>query len=344
MTPRLCVIEGDGIGREVIPAAVEVLRAAVPGLEIIPAEAGWDCFLRRGVSVPAETLDTIRMCGAALFGAVSSPARKVEGYLSAIIAMRQELDLYVNLRPVRSLPRVSPRDDVNLLVVRENTEGLYAGRERLEGSDTAIAERVITRRACERLAKRAVDLLRVPGTRSPRRLTIVHKANILPVTDGLFRDTVRSVVESACREEGLAVAVDELLVDVAALKLVAEPERFDVIITTNLFGDILSDEAAYWCGGMGLAPSLNWGDGIALAEPVHGSAPDIAGKGIANPIAAILSAALLARYAWNMAGPADRIERAVHAFLSAPAAAQRVSLQSPTPTGETTAGILKALK
>ena len=129
---KLCVIEGDGIGREVIPAAVRVLRAAVPGLEIVHAEAGWECFLQRGVSVPEETLAAIRGCGAALFGAVSSPSRKVEGYRSAILTMRQELDLYANLRPVRSLPRVSPRPGIDLMVVRENTEGLYAGRERLE--------------------------------------------------------------------------------------------------------------------------------------------------------------------------------------------------------------------
>jgi homoisocitrate dehydrogenase len=283
--PDLCVIEGDGIGREVIPAAVRVLRAAVPGLATVPAEAGWDCFTRRGVSVPAETLAAIRGCGAALFGAVSSPARKVAGYRSAILTLRHELDLYANLRPVTSLPRVSPRPGIDLLVVRENTEGLYAGRERLEDSgETAIAERVITRRASTRLAERALALMRAGGR---RRLTIVHKANVLPLTDGLFRDSVRAAAEQAWKA-GFAVTVDELLVDIAALKLASEPETFDVLITTNLFGDILSDEAACWIGGMGLAPSLNWGETAALAEPVHGSAPDIAGKGIANPIAAAL--------------------------------------------------------
>ncbi len=314
MNPKLCVIEGDGIGREVIPAAVRVLRTAIPGLITVPAEAGWECFQRRGVSVPDETLAAIRACGAALFGAVSSPSRKVEGYRSAILTMRQALDLYANLRPVRSLPRVSPRPGIDLLVFRENTEGLYAGRERLENDgETAIAERVITRRASLRLAERALALMRSAGR---RRMTIVHKANILPLTDGLFRDTVRQTAEQY-RQAGYAVEVDELLVDIAALKMVAEPERFDVIITTNLFGDILSDAAAYWMGGMGLAPSLNWGEGVALAEPVHGSAPDIAGKGIANPIAAILSAALLARYAWEMNEAATCIEHAVNSVLDA---------------------------
>jgi homoisocitrate dehydrogenase len=312
--PQLCTIPGDGIGREVIPAAVRVLQAAIPGLETVPAEAGWECFLRRGVSAPEETLAAIRACGAALFGAVSSPSRKVEGYRSAILTMRQALDLYANLRPVRSLPRVSPRPGIDMLVLRENTEGLYAGRERLEeGGETAIAERVITRRASLRLAERALLLMRSAGR---RRLTIVHKANVLPLTDGLFRDTVRQAAEQH-QQQGLAVEVDELLVDIAALKMIAEPERFDVIITTNLFGDILSDAAAYWMGGMGLAPSLNWGEGVALAEPVHGSAPDIAGKGVANPIAAVLSGALLARYAWNLPEAACRIETAVNSVLAA---------------------------
>ena len=329
---RLCVIEGDGIGREVIPAAVEILRAVIPNLETVQAEAGWDCFLKHGVSVPPETLQSIRACGAALFGAVSSPARKVEGYRSAIITMRQELDLYANIRPVRALPRVSPRPGVDMIIFRENTEGLYAGRERIEADGVAIAERVITRAASLRLARRALDLMKSAGR---RRMTIVHKANILPLTDGLFRDTVRAAVDEA-RAAGQVVEVDELLVDIAALKMATEPERFDVLITTNLFGDILSDEAAAWCGGMGLAPSINWGQGVALAEPVHGSAPDIAGKGIANPIAAILSAALLVRYAWNLPEAASRIEAAVDQVLESPPAA-------PITTAAYTTAILQSI-
>ncbi len=344
--PQLCVIEGDGIGHEVIPAAVEVLRAVVPGLRTVSAEAGWDCFRRHGVSVPPETLTTIRECGAALFGAVSSPARRVEGYRSAILTMRQELNLYANLRPVHSLPRVSPRPDVDLMVVRENTEGLYAGRERLEDANTAVAERVITRAASLRLAQRALALMRTSGR---RRLTIVHKANILPLTDGLFRDTVRAAVQEAVQDggqdqDGYEVQVDELLVDIAALKMIAEPERFDVIITTNLFGDILSDEAAYWCGGMGLAPSLNWGEGAALAEPVHGSAPDIAGKGIANPIAAILSAALLARYAWDLPQAAAQIEAAVSAALAQDLRFEGSVLSPTQTTGAITHAVLNRLE
>lgn len=309
--PDLCVIEGDGIGREVIPAAVRVLREVITGLEIFPAEAGWDCFLRRGVAVPQETLETVRGCGAALFGAVSSPSQKVEGYRSAVVTLRQMLDLYTNLRPVRSLPRISPTRKVDLLIVRENTEGLYIGRERLEGH-AAIAERVITRRAAMRIGRRALELARRSGR---RRVTIVHKANILPLTDGLFRDCIyAAAAEMMISPE--EIELEEMLVDTAAYRLISQPERFSLIVTTNLFGDILSDEAAHWCGGLGLAASLNWGDRIAIAEPVHGSAPDIVGQGVANPIAAILSGALLARYVWGLVEAAEKIESAVYSALA----------------------------
>jgi homoisocitrate dehydrogenase len=218
--------------------------------------------------------------------------------------MRQSLDLYANIRPIKSLPGLSPRPDIDMIIVRENTEGLYSGREHVDG-DTAIAERVITRKASTRIGKSAVDLVK-SGNRS--RLSIVHKANILPMSDGLFRDSVRSVIDDLKNPEE-TWSVDEILVDTAAMKIINEPEKLDVLVTTNLFGDILSDEAAFWAGGMGLAPSINLGDEIAVAEPVHGSAPDIAGKGIANPIAAILSAALLVRYCWKCTSEADQIEK-----------------------------------
>ncbi|MDQ4078072.1 MAG: isocitrate/isopropylmalate dehydrogenase family protein [Chloroflexota bacterium] len=306
---RLCVIEGDGIGREMVPAAVRVLRAVMPELETVPAEAGWACFERRGMSVPEETLERIRDCGAALFGAVASPLERVPGYRSAIVMMRQALGLYANVRPTRSLPLHEARAEVDVLIVRENTEGLYSGRERLEGEGRAIAERVITREASTRVARVAFELAR-QGRR--QRVTVVHKANILPLTDGLFRDTVRAVAE-----DYPDIEVDEMLVDTAAMWLACGPERFDVVVTTNLFGDILSDVAAVWGGGPGLAASINLGNDVSVAEPVHGAAPDIAGKGIANPIAAILSAALLLRHAWRRDNLADRVEQAVHDVLVA---------------------------
>ncbi len=305
--PILCVIEGDGVGREVIPAAVRVLQALLPQIELVRAEAGWGCFERSGTAVPEETVRAILSCGAALFGAVASPSRPVAGYRSAIVTLRQALTLHANVRPTRSLPLPGARAGVDVLVVRENTEGLYSGRERLEAGG-AVAERVITRAASARVARTALALAQAGGR---RRVTIVHKANILPLTDGLFRDTVREVAA-----DFPAIQVDEMLVDTAAMWLAQEPERFDTIVTTNLFGDILSDVASVWGGGMGLAPSLNLGTGVALAEPVHGAAPDIAGKGIANPIAAILSVALLLRYHWSLGKMADRVEQAVWQVLA----------------------------
>lgn len=309
MSHSLCVIAGDGIGPEVLPAAVAVLEKLLPDVRVQEAEAGWDCFLRHGTAVPDATLACMSACGAGLFGAVSSPSKRVEGYRSAILTLRQRLGLNVNLRPVRSWPAVSPKTGVDLLILRENSEGLYSGREHWESPEVAIAERVISRAASQRLAHCAVEVAQARGA---RRITLVHKANVLPLTCGLFRDSCREVLEA----EGFGDHLDERLVDVAALQLVQSPEAFDLIVTSNLFGDILSDLACHWSGGLGLAPSLNWGSGLALAEPVHGSAPDIVGSGRANPLAAILSAALLLRYQWHEGALATRIEDAVQAFLA----------------------------
>jgi homoisocitrate dehydrogenase len=308
--PNLCVIPGDGIGLEVVPAAVQVLIRVIPDLKILPAEAGWGCFQKHGVSVLPETFETIQECSAALFGAVSSPSRKVKGYRSAILSMRQSLDLYANIRPVRSLPGISPRADIDMIIVRENSEGMYAGLESIN-EGRATATRVITREASLRIAKKTVSILEL---QKRQKISIVHKANILPLTDGLFRDSVREVINNPENEE-YSISTEEIFVDLAAFRMLNAPQEYDMIITTNLFGDILSDAAAYWCGGMGLAPSLNLGDVIALAEPVHGSAPDIAGKGIANPIATILSAALLVRFAWQRETTAIKIEHAVQLAL-----------------------------
>lgn len=299
---RILALPGDGIGREVVPAAVAVLQATGLPFAFAFGEVGWDCFERHGTSLPDETLAAARAADAILFGAVASPSHPVAGYRSPIVALRRELDLYANIRPVSAAsqaPRIGCANAqfVDLVVVRENTEGLYAGRERVvQGGDTAIAERVITQRASERIARVAFELARSRGMMNDQRrsspsVTIVHKANILRATCGLFRAAALRVAA-----EYPDVAADELLVDTAALQLVQRPERFDVIVTTNLFGDILSDVASYWGGGLGLAASANIGDRQALFEPVHGSAPDIAGQGVANPLAAIGAAALLLDY------------------------------------------------
>ena len=299
---HVCVIEGDGVGQEVVPAAVEVLRALNLGIEFVPARAGFEQFKSSGDSIPEATLLAAAECDATLFGATSSPMTQLEGYRSPILVLRQQLDLFANLRPIQSLPAAFSRCDIDLLIVRENTEGLYAGRERMEG-ETAIAERVVTRRASERIACAAFEQAR--ARRRQMRVTIVHKANVLKISDGLFREVCLQVAR-----EFPDIRVDEMLVDSMAMRLVKDPESFDVVVTTNLFGDILSDEASALIGGLGVAPSANIGNRTAVFEPVHGSAPDIAGKGIANPIGAILSAAMLLDYIHFPAASA-RVRQAV---------------------------------
>jgi homoisocitrate dehydrogenase len=299
--PHLCVISGDGVGQEVVPIAVEVLRAALPGLAIMEAEAGWETFQRTGLALPPETLEAARACGGVLFGAVASPSHPVDGYRSPIVALRRELDVYANLRPLRRWPVTRAHPGLDLLVVRENTEGLYAGRERREG-DMAISERIITREGTARVARVAFRL----AAQSGRQLTIVHKANVLRVGDGLWRETCLAVAS-----EFPQVETEEGLVDSVAYHLARDPSRYQVLLCPNLYGDILSDLAAALGGGLGMPPSLSLGERFAIAEPVHGAAPDIAGQGIANPLGAILSAALLARHWWDRPNVANAIESAV---------------------------------
>lgn len=284
MTHTITLIPGDGIGQEVIPAAHNVLAALNLPLAFQSANAGFGTFERVGSALPGETLAACAASDAILFGATSSPMHKVEGYRSPILMLRRHFDLYANLRPAVG---ISPGGSfVDLLIVRENTEGLYSGRERVEdGGTTAIAERVITAQASARIVRTACEW----ALKRRRKLTIVHKANVLKETCGLFRQTAFLVAADYAD-----LTVEEMLVDTAAMRLAMEPERFDVIVTTNLFGDILSDLAAGLTGGLGGAPSANVGDRRpGVFEPVHGSAPDIAGQGKADPRAAILSAAML---------------------------------------------------
>jgi homoisocitrate dehydrogenase len=285
----ICLIPGDGVGQEVVPAAAEALQALGLDLTFVEAEAGFACFEKNGDALPEATLDLARRSDAVLFGATSSPSTVVAGYRSPILALRRTFDLYANLRPVFSLPGEFSRPGIDMLIVRENTEGLYSGRERREG-DTAIAERLITRRGSERIVRTACEqaMKRAVLRRLPPVLTVVHKANVLKLTDGLFRECALKVAA-----EFPEIKVKELLVDSAAMTLVKAPQSIDVLVTTNLFGDILSDEASALVGGLGVAPSANLGAGTPVFEPVHGSAPDIAGQGLANPAGALLSAALL---------------------------------------------------
>jgi homoisocitrate dehydrogenase len=275
----IAVLPGDGIGREVIPAAIEVLEALNLPLHFEFGEAGFSTFEQQGNALPDETLALCERSDAVLFGATQSPMTKVAGYASPILTLRGHLDLFANLRPAVG-------NGIDLLVVRENTEGLYSRRERVEdGGQMAIAERVITAQASERIARVACE----QALKRRGRLTIVHKANVLKETCGLFREQALAMAA-----QFPSLTVEEMLVDTAALQLAQNASRFDVIVTTNLFGDILSDLVAGLTGGLGIAPSANVGDRRpAVFEPVHGSAPDIAGQGIADPRAAVLSAAMM---------------------------------------------------
>lgn len=292
---KLCLIPGDGIGVEVMDAAQQVLAALPLPIETSEAPAGWGTFQETGAALPDATLETATGCDAVLFGAVASPSHPVPGYRSPIVALRKALDLYANIRPVQSIPSsVQPGETtaspVNLVVVRENTEGLYAGRERLEDDGaTAIAERLITRRGSQRIVQAAFALAQQRASaEQPPKVTIVHKANVLRITDGLFREVALEIAQSYPH-----ITTEELLVDTAAMHLAQSPARFDVVVTTNLFGDILSDVACIHGGGLGLASSANIGETSALFEPVHGAAPDIAGRGIANPLATFGCLAML---------------------------------------------------
>jgi len=306
---EVCVVQGDGIGHEVVPAATKVLRTLIPNITVHEATAGWEEFEQHGVSLPEETIDIARKAGAVIFGAASSPSYPVDGYYSPIVRLRRELQAFANLRPARYLPVPTSRPGVDLIVVRENTEDLYVGQETTDaGGNSARAQKIITRAATERVAKLAYELAIQSGR---KQVTIVTKANVLPQSDGLFR---RVALEVAANYP--EIRTDELLVDTAAYWMVKEPTRFDIILTPNLYGDILSDMAAAWGGGLGLAPSVNLGDGVAIAEPVHGSAPDIAGKGIANPTASILSVAMMLRHHWQMHREAKMVEDAIRAALT----------------------------
>ena len=275
----ITLINGDGIGQEVIPAARTVLEAFGLPLQFQEAAAGFGTFQQTGNALPTETLSMCTASDAVLFGATGSPMHKEPGYQSPILQLRREFNLYANLRPART-------ENFDLLIVRENTEGLYSKREHISiDGQTATAERVITAAASEKIVRFAAE----QAMQRRQQLTIVHKANVLKETCGLFRRVALEV----CAEYP-DLQVDEVLVDAAAMFLVTNPARFDVIVTTNMFGDILSDLTAGLMGGLGIAPSANIGDERpALFEPVHGSAPDIAGQGIADPRAAILSAALM---------------------------------------------------
>jgi methanogen homoisocitrate dehydrogenase len=291
---KIAVVEGDGIGHEVIPVAKNALSVLRPDIEFFPVEVGYGRWEQTGQAITGDDIRELASADAILFGAVTTPP--APDYRSVIVRIRKELDLYANVRPVWG-------KDFDLLIVRENTEGLYSGVEKIE-QDSACTVRCITRKGSERIARFACGF-----AKSRRDLTIGHKANVLK-SDVFFRGICISEAEAA------GVAWKECYIDALCLDILLHPGRYDVIVTTNMFGDILSDVAAYLVGGLGMLPSGNLGEHHALFEPVHGSAPDIAGKNLANPIAALRSAAMLLRHSAGDPLAAQQIEAAIGQALS----------------------------
>lgn len=284
-TYNISLIRGDGIGPELTEATLKVLKAVQQkfglNLDVVEVEAGDNCFEKRGVALPEESIQRIKASHACLKGPVGETAADV------IVRLRLMFDLYANLRPIKAYPvSTVVRPDIDMFFVRENTEDVYKGQEFTIGKDTAICLRVITRRNCERIARKAFETAR--SRNGKKKVTAIHKANVMRVTDGLFA--------KVCRETAKLypdIAFNELYVDAASMRLIKEPQDFDVLLTCNMFGDILSDEAAQLVGGLGMAPGANIGDNFALFEPIHGSAPNRVGKQTANPLSMILAAKMM---------------------------------------------------
>lgn len=289
MSPRATLIRGDGIGPEITAAALAVLDAAGVRIDWDEQLAGVAAMEETGTPLPDATVESIRQTQVALKGPLTTPVGT--GFRSVNVALRKEFDLYANVRPAKSLLPGGRYDHVDIVLVRENTEGLYIGFETtipMPGEPKAVAESVaiVTRRGCQRVVRYAFEYA-VAHRR--KKVTICHKANILKAVSGLFLEVGREV----SREYAGRVAVDDIIVDACAMKLVLDPTPFDVIVTTNMFGDILSDEIAGLVGGLGLAPGANFGERAAIFEAVHGSAPDIAGRGVANPSALLFAACMM---------------------------------------------------
>ena len=307
MTDEIVVIEGDGIGREVVPAAVDVLESLDVDFEFVAAEAGDATKEATGEALPDETYDLVADADATLFGAAGETAADV------ILPLREAVDSFVNVRPAKAFPSVDAlRPETDVVFLRENTEGVYSGHEDRLSEGLSTLTRVVTSSASRELAEYACDFVeegRGPAGNPDEGFTIAHKANVMRETDGRFRDEVAAVAD----ERG--VDADEELMDAFATKLPLDPGQYGVVVCPNLAGDVLSDLAAGLVGGLGLLPSANVGHDNGLFEPVHGTAPDIAGEGVANPTAAVLSAAMLLEYLGHV-DEGQRVRDAVEGVLS----------------------------
>jgi NAD-dependent isocitrate dehydrogenase len=313
---RIAILPGDGIGPEIMQAVLKILDATGFEAEYVSLDAGQSALDRGLPAMPPETIEAIREIGIALKGPTTTPIGK--GHTSANVALRQAMDLFANVRPAKTLPGIhGPFKDfkIDIIIVRENTEDLYAGIEYKPHPDVAQAIKVITRQGCQRLCKYAFEMVRKQGR---KRLTAVHKANIMKLTDGMFLEEFYKAAK-----EYPDIQADDIIVDNCCMQLVIRPETFDVLVTENLYGDIVSDLCAGLVGGLGLAPGANIGEHSAVFEAVHGSAPDIAGQNKANPTALLFSALMMLRHI----GENDRANRIGRAVL-------RVLAEGSTVTGD----------
>ncbi len=333
MSYRVVLIPGDGIGPEVCAATKAILDASGVAFEWQEALAGQSALDALGDPLPEATLTAVEQADATLKGPTATP--KGVGFRSVNVGLRQKLNLFANYRPARSLPGVKTRfEDVDLIVIRENTEGLYSGLEHTVVPGVVESLRVVTEKASKRIAKFAFETARRQGR---KRVTCVHKANILKLSDGLFLKSCQEVAT-----EYSDIAFDDWIVDAAAMKLVSDPHAFDVLVMENLFGDILSDLTSGLVGGLGVTPSANVGEKLAVFEAVHGTAPDIAGKGLANPTALVLSGVLMLRFLGEKAA-ADRVENAVRNVL-AEGKVRTGDLGGKSSTGEYTQAVVERLE
>ncbi len=305
-THNITLIPGDGIGPEVTDAAIKIIEASGVSINWDRVEAGGAVAVTHGTPIPENVYTSIIRNGVAFKGPVATPIGS--GFTSVNVAIRKKLNLYANLRPAKSIPALKTRyDDIDLVIVRENTEDLYSGLEHIVVPGVVESIKIITEKASTAIARFAFEYSRLHGR---KQITSVHKANIMKLSDGLFLDCCRRVAT-----EYPEIEYKEIIVDNCCMQLVMNPNQFDVLLLENLYGDIVSDLCAGLVGGLGVVPSANIGDGIAVFEAVHGSAPDIAGRGVANPTAILLSGVLMLRYLHEVEA-ADRVEKAAFAVLA----------------------------
>src|SRR5258708_4594404 len=298
---RVSLLPGDGIGPEVVRATVKVLEAMKTPITFETCENGWEVVNKYVTNLPLQTLESVTRNGVAVKGPTGTSIG--HGLPSANVALRKQLDLYANLRPVKSSPNLQPRyDGVDLIVVRENTEDLYAGLEHVVVPGVVESLKIITERASLRIARFAFELAR---KQARKKVSAIHKANIMKLSDGLFLDSCRRVAR-----EYPSIGYTEVIVDNLCLQLVRDPGQYDVLLLENLYGDIVSDLCAGLVGGLGVVPGANFGERCAIFEPGHGTAPDIAGKGLANPTALMISAVMSLRSS-ELPNEADRLDLAI---------------------------------